>query len=388
MKSEKSIYLLLVSTLLGTFGSSLFWTGFPIFYSSIGAVSHSLSGIYAFATFGTLLFTLIGGLVSDIGNYKKLSVVSSLVSLIFISVFFTFAHTDFKGLIVYLLPLMYFNLSLGTISEATWLLKKSDLSEFKNAILNRSMLTILSKLSGFSLGPFVFLNFQDAGFIFCSLSFLVAAAVQIFLYFKESDVERSVVSSASIAESFRNLSSVFLDRSFVVAAFLSGLLSIPLNPVFIEKLKIIGSTSHASSFWFFAGLSGLIATLVMKKTNILDKNHGLLFLTVSMVIMLTLAFNVKSPQLLILFSSLYVFCSIHFTVKTQVVAATSAKLVTLGSSVGAASALMDLGVFIGMVIGSFIHSLSFDVLLIGASGLLIARWMAFQGGGLFRRIGS
>jgi hypothetical protein len=242
------------------------------------------------------------------------------------------------------------------------------------------MVALISKLLGFSLGPWVFLEFGKSSLFICFGAFAITCVTQYFLMKNDPFVEELEFSKekVSLKNSIIQLKPFFSSPSFVFTAFLTGLLSIPLNPLFVSHLSKMGSTQDISMFWLFAGLSGFTATLVMRKTKVLD--HGMWFkvLTISMCGFLFLIFNNQRPLFIIVFASAYVFSSIYFSAKTQIVTTQLTKKENLGSSFGLVNFFIDSGVFIGMLLGtgsSLIPLMWIPVIL---SVLLVLRWVAFN----------
>ncbi|MBK9038313.1 MAG: hypothetical protein IPL83_03990 [Bdellovibrionales bacterium] len=377
---SSSVLFLLIAASIGTFGASLFWTGFPVYYASITNTSWSLSGVYTLATLGTLLFTLIGGVWGDTGNYGKLAVRSHFVSFIFILTIFGFTFGETKRYLLFVLPLLYFNFSLGFISESVWLLKSTETIDFQKRILDRTMLTLISKLLGFSLGPLLFLTIGRNSLLICGGAFLMTSIIQLILILKTSPVISVKVTNSEKAFklSLKNMASLFSSPVFVLAAFLTGMLSIPFNPLFVLHLEKIGTPKDISLFWLVAGLSGFSATVIMRKTKILDSKKWFLGITFGMCMLLYNAFSSIHPVIVIGFASLYVFLSIQFSAKTHIITAVLSKSETVGSSVGSVNFLMDLGVFLGMFLGTFASTVPLHWITYISTGLLLARWVAFS----------
>ncbi|HXH74018.1 MAG TPA: hypothetical protein VNJ08_03585 [Bacteriovoracaceae bacterium] len=364
---------LLFSAALGTFGASLFWTGFPVYFTSVTNQNWSLSGIYGLAVFGTLIFTLIGGIWGDRGNYKKLAVRSHLISGCLMGLIILLTYLNLYHYLLFVLPFLYFNFSLGYISESVWLLKSSESNQVKNRIIERTMVTLVSKLLGFSLGPWVFLKYGNQSLYLCLAAFCLTSLMQFHLMRKEP----FIYTKPSIEAVF-TFKSIFNSPSFILTAFLTGLLSIPLNPLIVTRLSQVGSVDSISMFWFFAGLSGLTATVIMRKTRILDNHNWFIILTVSMSGLLFLIFSANSSYLIVLFASLYVFSSVYFSAKTQIITSQVSKKENLGSSLGSVNFLIDLGVFVGMILGTMTTLISILWIPVILSVLLILRWFSLS----------
>lgn len=341
--------ILLFTSFLSTLSSGILWTGFPVFLST--SQHANLSVTYAFATFGSLIFGLVGGVWSDIGNCKRISVISQALSFLFIlAIYLTWNQFETKS-VVFALPFLYFNFALMNIAELVWILKLSE-SALKTKILDRTIVTFLAKIVGFSIGPVFFESFESFGLLTCALLFGAVAFIQYLL----PDLGHSVVSNFSV--STQSILRLTKSPAFVCAAFLTGFLSIPMNPIFVEQILRIGSSDDASLFWFLAGVAGLV-NLGVQRFDFMKKSYAHIALsTIVSVVCLGLAFTIDNIPTLLIVTTVYVFCSVHFS--TQLILHLGEESVrgALGSSFGFLNLLLDFGVFSGMVFGWTIDNLS------------------------------
>ncbi len=369
-----SFLVLLITSFVSTMASGLFWTGFPVFLNDFGRSSLDLSQIYAFATLGSLVFGLIGGIWSDLGSCKKISVVSQLLSAV--AVVGIFLGWDFFGprALMYALPVLYFNFAVAGIAEMVWVLNFGAHNEIKSKILDRAIITFLAKLIGFSAGPVLFNFAGSSALLVCAALFAVTALIQSFL----KDAEKSV-GEVGVKVSLTAIKALIKSPAFVAATVLTGMLSIPVNPLFVTRMLELGGPADASWFWGLAGTAGFANLLIRRLFPELKFSRGLAYAaTAVLVVCVALAFSTGSKNLVLGFSSLFVFGSVLFSLQLYLRVGEESVRNSLGGSFGLLNMLLDLGVFIGMVLGSAGHGLS-PLWTIGVLiAALVARSLAFS----------
>lgn len=353
--------------------SGLFWTGFPVFLNDFGRSSLDLSQIYAYATFGSLAFGLAGGILSDLGSCKLISILSQSITVVLIGgIFLAWGHFD-KHWIMYLLPILYFNFSLAGIAELVWILNFDQESELKNKILDRALLTFLAKLIGFSGGPILFNLMGQQSLLLCMGLFGVVVLLQMFL--KDG---KKTVGPVNVAVSLQAILRLAKSPAFVVASVLTGLLAVPVNPMFVAHSLKIGGPNDATWFWALAGAAGF-ANLFLQRMGWLRftiRQAGVV--TALLIGSAMIAFSAEHIHLFFAGSSLYVFGSLLFSMQLYLRVGSASIRSNLGGSFGLLNLLVDTGIFVGMVLGSEAAALSTTWLMLALGALLIARSIAFS----------
>lgn len=372
--------VLLLAIFLGTLSASMLWTGLPIYLQQAKSTHFSLSTVYSLATFGSFVFSLFGGLLSDAFSYRKIAVSGNLFVSLLVALIFGLGVSGRHLEAMILLPLLYFGLSLAQIAESVWILKFSGPQGFRNQFLDRAILMIAAKLVGFSLGPLVFDQLGAGSLIACGGLFLVAALLQGGIAVGEpSTAVRADPSSAPnrMATSLPVLKELLLTPAILFSVALNGLLSVPLNALFVTRLTQIGSPSDVSLFWGLAGLCGLAGIVIQKKAKNLSGRRLSFIATAVLCTMVSVAFLADSPKVVILSGSIYVFSSMFFSMQTQLLILQRNKDRGLGTSAGALSCLTDGGVFIGMVLGIALVSVGYMVMLLLLLSMVILRQILF-----------
>ena len=256
------------------------------------------------------------------------------------------------------LPFLYFNLALGQVMETAWLLKSHDQTTIGNKVIDRSMTSIVSKLLGFSFGPMFFEFFSERSFLICATLFVSASGVQIFLQFLESEQKvtsipiKDEISTNELFSSFRK------NPFFILSIILCGMLSVSLNPLFVEKILAVGSAFDVSMFWSTAGFAGLLGLSILKKWTYHKKTQIHQAATLFSIISVALIFNIQAPLGIIALAAIYVMFSMIFSTDIQVISANHCPHRQLGFGMAAVHCLLDAGVFIGMVAGAFANHLN------------------------------
>ncbi len=368
---KKSFFLLLATSFLSTLATGFFWTGFPVFLNDFGNSNLDLSTIYSFATFGSLAFGIVGGVWSDIGNCKKISIVSQLISALSIFLLAIFWKSLNPNLIMLLLPLLYFNFAISSISELVWILNFDPEKKMQNKILDRALISFLAKLSGFSLGPILFNALGINGLFLCGAIFAVVALIQFGI-----NGAAIKLKSPGIRYSLQAIFNLVKSPAFVIASLLTGLLSIPINPIFLTRLLKIGDASDVSWFWGLAGAAGILNLILQRAGLIKFSRPKLIWVTCLLVICLILSFVSGDRIGLLVFSSLFVFGSVFFSMQLYMHVGSEAVKNSLGSSFGLLSLLMDAGVFAGMILGAAMKNQSHWNLIALLVGFCVLRMIA------------
>lgn len=373
MNSQLSYKILLSTTFMGTVTAGLFWTGFPIYLTSLLKYSLSLSSIYAWATLGSLIFSLIGGIWADKSDFRKLSIISQLLSGIIILSIPSLIGLSEK-LIYFFLPVLYFNLALGVICESVWIMRIPISAHLKSRVLNRSMLTILAKLSAFSLGPTIFTSFGEQALYLCGAICLFISATQGIIIGLSKDVFHTMKAYALESRTpLREYSSLIKLPNFSLAILLTGLLSVPINPLFATQVMRFGTTLDTSMFWGITGFGSLLGIMILRRINLQEKTNLYYAFTLLMIATVGVAFSSSTPLKIILASAIYVFCSTTFSTQLNIEMTLTSKPSEFGYRFGIFTALMELGVFFGMCAGDIILKQNYNYLIIILAILLILR---------------
>lgn len=374
MRVELSSFILLLSIFFGTVASGLFWTGFPVYYHQQFASNNSLPLIYLFATLGAMIFSFAGGFLSDLWDYRKISIFSNFVSSLYIFIIFLLvvqSNLNLTVLPMIMLPFIYFNFSLGQVSETTWLLK-SDLGEVRDRFLNRSILIIVGKLSGFSLGPVLFLYLKDHALIVCVFLCLISSFLQFLVTQRSghlafsSDLSQKNNRSVSIL----NIIQLLKNPALFATSILTGVLSVPFNIFLVTHLTEIGRISDISLFWGCAGVSSLISLLILKKNTMSTQPITAFFVSLALCMASSLAILSVSPWVVIASASVYVLFSTYFSMQFQVQTLVNSEEEVLGSSSGVLYGLVDAGIFLGMCLSMF-DAMSHKLVFLSFMTLLI-----------------
>lgn len=353
MPSATQNVLLLASVFLATFSGSLFWTGFPVFLNSELSGGVSLSGIYAFATAGSLAFSLIGGVLSDSRDCRKISVASQIISALLAISFGGLIDQVNASFLLFALPVFYFNLALGTISESVWFLSSPAGNGLKSRLLNRASLLIVAKISGFSLGPLVFSQSGSLGLTACATGFTIVALMQTSIIKKSEPIQSEAAGKIGTYASIQGMRDLLRTPGFVLAALLTGTLSVPMNPIFVSNILKVGAPADASMFWALAGMAGLAGMTLLRRGEIRGFRSCLL-LTICMLVLVMNSFLSSVPWLIVVSGAAYVFCSTIFSMQLQIAIGEASKVGRLGARFGLLNCVMDAGIFTGMLGGSWL----------------------------------
>ncbi len=378
MLARNQYFLLLTSTFIGTVICGLLWTGLPVYLNSglLGQLNISLSGIYSWATFGSMVFSIFGGLLADQRDFRKIAFATQFLSALLLLLLIFIAQFSVTGALL-ILPFLYFNLSLSMIAETVWILKAPTDGFVRTRLLDRAILTTIAKLSSFSLGPIVFSILGMKAVAACSFMFIFAGVIQLFVYFKSSPPD-SIPTSQVRSFSWAALEPMLKAPSFLITVLLSGLLSVPLNPLFAMRALQLGTINDVSIFWGTAGLGSLCAITLMRKTKLNINRMYLFVLALIMAASVQLGFMTEDVLKLFIYAFAYVFCSSMISTQIQIDVTTTGHDQSMGSRVGTMNALMDLGIFLGMFAGSFADHYSPSTVAALVGILLVVRALSFD----------
>jgi hypothetical protein len=337
--------LLMVSAFAGTLGGGLFWTGFPIAFSTKWTQYGSLSSVCAFAVAGSVLFDLIGGAVSNLKNVRAISVLSMLASALILALMIVFNYLQAPLMILALLPALYFIFSLANVAENVWLLSLGDKSSLHKTFIDRSSAVISAKLIGFSLGPILFSSLGLHGIWICFVLIALTALLQSFIPAGEPAEQSPQQQSKKHA-----FSSVASNPLFVLAFFCTGLLTVPMNVAFAGRVVSLGNANYAGAYWLVAGIVSFCAVRLLGGEKMrVNKFTMPLFMSISLVA--CLSFSVDAGALVTLVcGAFYVFTSVSLSTSLQVVGLKRFDREHLGVAIGSMNFLMDFGILIGLVL--------------------------------------
>lgn len=376
---------LFISIFLGTLASGFFWTGFPLFFHESQDQNISLSSIYVFATFGSLVFSLVGGYLSDIVDFRKIAALSNLLSFVFVAFIFllmSFMNEFTSNFFVLLfLPLLYFNFALGETSESVWILKSAGQEHLRNRFFDRVILSFSAKLIGFFLGPILFVKLHQHALVICFSLFFLVSGIQIILVLKEKNLALMTrLDSNSVKKiSLRNLSLLIKTPSLLTTTILTGLLSVPFNVIIVNYLIEIGRAIDISIFWGFGGFAAISGIFILKKVKFQNPKKMALPISLGLIFFLDICFLTKNSVLVILAASSYIFLGTFFTLQVRLQLLEDTDFEIIGSSAGVLNCLIDTGVFLGMLLiglPSLQHHVFVVVIL---SLLLLLRYLSFVG---------
>lgn len=374
---------LFASIFFGTLAGGFFWTGFPIFFHASQATNVSLASIYVFATMGSLIFSLIGGYLSDIVDFRKVAVISNILSFFFVSLIFLLTSPmnqiipNFSVLL--LLPVLYFNFALGEASESVWILKSAGQEHLRSRFFDRVILSFLAKLTGFSVGPILFTQLHHHTLIICLALFFLTAGIQTILVLKEKNLPRMPQPESKLIKttSLQNLIFLIKNRSVFGVTILTGALSVPFNVMIADYLTKIGEPIDISIFWCFGGLAAIFGMFILRKTKVKNPNKIATLISVGLIFFFCLCFLTKNLVLVILAASFYIFLGTFFTVQVRLQILENSDFQVIGSSTGVLNCLMDAGIFLGMLLSAS-QLLQHHIFIVAIfSLLLILRCLSF-----------
>lgn len=353
----KTQSLLIMTAFTSTVAGSLFWTGFPIAFAQTWNAEASLTSVYALAVAGSVLFDLIAGLFSNMKNARRISIASLLIGSLILFLICIGIHFSTPIFILLLLPFMYFNFSLGNVSENVWLLQFADEKSISSTYLDRSAAVIAAKLIGFSTGPLLFERMGAWGVLICLALMLTTALLQMLI--PEKPLQNSFAPSPAQrtwGDSLELLRSL-LSRPFLLMSFLlAGLLSVPMNLVFVQRLIALDHSQFVGPFWLSAGLVSLLAVkLLRQKWLTMTVSNMALFLVFSILCCFGLQYS-SSANTLLLCGTIYVFISVLLSGALQVAGVAELGKESVGISIGVMNFLMDLGIFLGLLASSKIET--------------------------------
>lgn len=346
---------LFTSVFLGTLAGGFFWTGFPIFFQATQESTLSLASIYVFATLGSLIFSLVGGYLSDIFDFRKISAVSNLLSFFLISLIFLLmsaTNQDISNIFVLLLlPLLYFNFALSEASESVWILKSTGQERLRARFFDRMILSFTAKLMGFFFGPILFTQLQYNALIICLTLFFLSSLIQIILAFKETSLTIISPIESNVAKkiTLKNVSLLMKDSYLLISILLTGALSVPFSIMVACYLNKIAQPIDISIFWGLGGGSAILGMLVLRKIKIQDLKIALP-ISLGLLFTLNICFLTRNSMLVILASSVYILLNTFFTAQVRLQLIENAEYKIIGSTVGVLNFLIDTGVFLGMLL--------------------------------------
>lgn len=326
---------------------SLIWTGYPQ-----ALQAQSLSGnwplpnlpqIYAYATLGTLLFTWLGGRIADRISPKTGTLGSLSVAAILLAVLSRLPNPFWA---LTLLPLVYFNFSFGVVMEAVWLLRIDSVESLSDPLVNRSTYLIAAKLLGFALGPFFFLQSGAHSLWICVAIFILSLCILSTL---PSVKPHSLLSQSPKDENTSSLATTQDSRWLAAAAILTGLTTVPLNPILAEHFISFQGPGSASLFWAVAGVAAIFGVRAAGHWP-LQKFSGTprVFLYTCAVSSCSAALGVTHWPIFLLLVALGISASLYFSMGLQV-HALEGRSSSLGRRFGNYTFLVDLGTFLGML---------------------------------------
>ncbi len=365
--------LLLGSSLMSTLAGCLFWTGFPLLLSSLNHNDYNLSQIYFSAILGSLGFDLLGGIISDSRFQKRAAVVCQFLCALLVMAISAFLKTKHLVFAIYSLPLLYFILAMSNVVESKWLLAGFSTAELKHRFFNRTFLVTCAKLIGFGAGPLIFIYFGFMAIFFCATLYIGAGIIQSYLLTKRELILtqkiKDIMKSSEILAELAGLKSV----DFIFGCILVGLVSIPLNPFFVQKILLFKSVSLVSAFWVCGGIASLIGLLLIRKIETAKLKQFFLPITILALGFIIYAFISKRAFVVIGFSSLYICCCPLFSFYLQIYAGISGPEISLGRRLGTLNFLIDLGVCLGFFVGSKVQVENMIPVLLSVCLLLVLR---------------
>ena len=358
MNKKMTSISLFSSIFLGTLAGGMFWTGFPIFFHTYQGANISLASIYVFATIGSLIFSLIGGYLSDIIDFRKISIFSNILSSFLIFLLFLLTsptkqiYPSFFAL--FLLPILYFNFALGDASESVWMLKSAGQENLRNRFFDRIILSFAAKLIGFSLGPVLFAQLHNHTLILCVILFFLAASIQIVFILKEKNMISMTKSESNLVKkiSIKNLYDLIKNGSLLGSTILTGVLSVPFNVLIASYLIEIARPIDISIFWGLGGSSAILGMFVLRKIKLKNLNRIALIISLGLIFFVCTCFLTKNPILIIFSASCYIFLGTFFNVQVRLQTLENSDFQVIGSSAGMLNFLIDSGVFWGMLLNT------------------------------------
>lgn len=363
------------SVFLSTLAGCLIWTGFPVFYQSTFHSKYSVSELYLYAVSGSLLFSLIGGVLADLLDFRKMAVLSQIVSIICLLVvfFFFLDPLDAPNPIWILVP-MYFNFSLYQITESTWLLKCDQQEDLKDRILDRSRLLLVAKLVGFGFGPIVFLSLGKVALLLSGILYLLSIALQIRLIQKSGRVRNGVLERLTIFELCLSIKNEIRNPKFVFATLATGALSIPLNTVFVDRLLELSAPNYVSPFWVLGGISSFLILFMLKRIGFSKIWKLLMPTSIMLAILVVVGLSASHPLLLVTCSTLYIGLNTLYSFSLQHSVCAFANQERLGTALGTYNFFLDAGVQLGMLVAAF-SPLTRGPLLTIMCFVILVRWL-------------
>ncbi len=376
---------LLASIFLGTLAGGIFWTGFPMFFQTSQKTSMSLASIYVLATAGSLIFSLVGGYMSDRMDFRKITILSNIISFCIISLVLLLVTPEYQVISSFftllLLPVLYFNFALGETSESVWVLKLANQENLRNKFFDRVILSFTAKLIGFFLGPILFIQLHHNALIICLILFFLASGIQITSVLTDKKFSKmiKIESEYQVKFSLKNLIQLVKNPYLLTTAILTGVLSVPFNIMVVNYLAKFGELSIISIFWSIGGVAAILGMFILRKISIKNPNKIALPVSLGLVFFLTLCFLTKNTVLVVLAAAFYIFIGTFFTTHVRLKILESADFQTLGSSSGVLNCLIDTGVFGGMLFIASPLLQNYIIFVTIFSLLLCLRYLSFIG---------
>lgn len=310
-RNKTDLKLLISSSAALTLGSSIIWTGLPVYVSKITDNYTHTGMLFIAQTIGSLLLTLIGGYFADRFSKKYISISCFLMNAILL---FYLWYIISPGNIELIYTIAIFEScinALGLISLGTWFNGIADkLNDLESNIGKKGFISSGAKLIGMSLGPTLFLIFEEKAIIYNAIAYLLAVIILIFV--RNPSILFSKNNKNLIREVGEGFVQIITQKKFhnlLVISIITGIFTFPLINISLYTLKTEFSSSDylISVFWFVGSAGSLIGNLMLAKRIFIYISKRNLFILSNLIMAVGLfSMSVSStPLSFIAFFALY-----------------------------------------------------------------------------------
>lgn len=260
--------LIAVSTIL-TLGSSIIWTGLPVYVAKITNDNTHIAMLFIAETIGSLLLTLLGGYFADKISKKKIAMFCFFTnSVLLFILWYNLSPENIE--IIYVIAVIEACVnSLGLISLGTWFnTVAEDVGDLESNIGKKGFFTSGAKLIGMSMGPLVFLIFTENAILYSSFAYLLAFIIIPFA--KKPLVIVSEEKKKIIKEVGEGFTQLFSQKKFhhlLIISIITGIFTFPLINISLYTLNTHYNSPEylITAFWIVGSVGSLIGNILLSK---------------------------------------------------------------------------------------------------------------------------
>jgi hypothetical protein len=156
---------------------------------------------------------------------------------------------------------------------------------------------------------------------------------------------------------------------------LTGFLTVPVSPLFVGRLISSNGVGYVSGYWFLAGIASFSSVFFLRRSDFVNSRLNIAVTTVACVASFLAAYLVGSAGAAVVAGALYVFGSVALSVSLQKRCVSQLSERTVGAGLGAIDALIDTGIFLGLLFSSLAEGQQ-SVIAIALVVLMIIRGLS------------